>query len=200
MKDTRQLILNTARVLFNEKGFNSVSLREIADSIGISKGNLTYYFNKKEDIIEALIAEAKDTRITETPDSLVALDDYFTDMQQVVQNNSFYFAHHTQLSQVSDVIRQKQHDVSTEKSDILKNALIQLHKEGYIRKELFDGEYEYLSDALHMGSIYWKSYQKLKETDKEKCYSFSYRKYAWGILYHLLTVNGRDELKSIITL
>ena len=89
MKDTRQLILNTARVLFNEKGFNSVSLREIAETIGISKGNLTYYFNKKEDIIEALIAETKDTRITDTPDSLFALDKYFADMQHVVQNNSY---------------------------------------------------------------------------------------------------------------
>ena len=200
MKDTRQLILNTARVLFNDKGFNSVSLREIAETIGISKGNLTYYFNKKEDIIEALIAETKDTRITDTPDSLFALDNYFADMQHVVQNNSYYFAHHTQLSQVSDVIRQKQNVVSEEKTDILKKALINLCNQEVIRKELFPGEYDYLVDALHMGSIYWKSYQRLQNIENTNKKVFSYRHYAWGILYNTLTEKGQEELVSIIML
>ena len=43
-RDTRQDILNTAQALFREKGYNAVSVGEIAAALGISKGNLTYSF------------------------------------------------------------------------------------------------------------------------------------------------------------
>ena len=56
-RNTRQNILDAARKLFNEYGYNSVSLRDIANDAGISKGNLTYHFSKKEEIMEALISE-----------------------------------------------------------------------------------------------------------------------------------------------
>ena len=46
MKDTRRDILNAARRLFNQRGYNGVSLQDIASAVGISKGNLTYHFQK----------------------------------------------------------------------------------------------------------------------------------------------------------
>lgn len=47
-KNTRRQILDTAKRLFNERGYNDVSLKDIADEVGISKGNLTYHFSKKK--------------------------------------------------------------------------------------------------------------------------------------------------------
>ena len=41
MKTTKELIRNTARELFNERGYRAVSMRNIADALGISVGNLT---------------------------------------------------------------------------------------------------------------------------------------------------------------
>ena len=55
-RDTRQKILDSARELFNVHGYNGVSLQDIADAVGISKGNLTYHFSKKEEIMEELLA------------------------------------------------------------------------------------------------------------------------------------------------
>ena len=45
--NTRQEILSAAKKLFNERGYNAVSVQDIAGALGISKGNLTYYFKKK---------------------------------------------------------------------------------------------------------------------------------------------------------
>ena len=56
-KDTRQRILDSARELFRVHGYNGVSLQDIADTVGISKGNLTYHFSKKEEIMEELLSE-----------------------------------------------------------------------------------------------------------------------------------------------
>lgn len=54
-KDLKQDILNTALQLFNENGYRNTSMRSISDNLGISIGNLTYHFHKKEDILIALL-------------------------------------------------------------------------------------------------------------------------------------------------
>ena len=46
MSKRRQEIIDRALKLFNEKGFHDVSIKQIADSLSISPGNLTYYFTK----------------------------------------------------------------------------------------------------------------------------------------------------------
>lgn len=50
-------ILERALELFNEKGYVDVGVREIARELGISPGNLSYHFNKKEDILLALLSQ-----------------------------------------------------------------------------------------------------------------------------------------------
>lgn len=50
---TRERILDTARFLFNQYGYHQVSMRQIADRLDISPGNLTYYFPHKADLVDA---------------------------------------------------------------------------------------------------------------------------------------------------
>ena len=52
---TKEDILITARELFNEYGYKNISMRDIAKKLNISVGNLTYYFKKKEDLIQRRI-------------------------------------------------------------------------------------------------------------------------------------------------
>ena len=61
-RETRKEILEMSRMLFNERGFNDVSIRDIATALGISNGNLTYHFKRKEEIVEALLAEGGSAR------------------------------------------------------------------------------------------------------------------------------------------
>jgi len=52
---TRGRILDVARDMFIEKGYEKVSLREIAEAVGITKAALYYYFPTKEKLFEALV-------------------------------------------------------------------------------------------------------------------------------------------------
>lgn len=52
----REAIEAEARQLLLEKGYPGVSLRTIASQLGISLGNLQYYFPTKDDLVEAVIA------------------------------------------------------------------------------------------------------------------------------------------------
>ena len=53
----RLRICDTAVRLFNEQGYDQVSLRQIAAEAGTTIGNLTYHFKRKEDLIAAVLAD-----------------------------------------------------------------------------------------------------------------------------------------------
>lgn len=62
---TKTQICREAKQLFNQKGYRSVSMREIAAKAGISLGTLTYHFARKQDLLEAIM----DSNIQTFPDS-----------------------------------------------------------------------------------------------------------------------------------
>jgi len=47
--------LDTGRRLFFAKGYELVSVQEITESIGVSKGNFYHYFSSKEDMLDQMV-------------------------------------------------------------------------------------------------------------------------------------------------
>lgn len=194
-RDLRFEILMTAKKLFNERGFNGVSISDIADALGISKGNLTYYFTKKEEIVETIIAE-NHYAPPEAPRNITELNDFFLHMQQVVQNNAFYFWHHTQLSQLSPSIREKQNAIYLSNTKKLALALKTLQSDGILHPDSFPGEYDRIIDTLLLSIIYWIPFHDLRQKNDSQA---SFQQHAWFILYHLLTEKGISLLKDIVS-
>jgi AcrR family transcriptional regulator len=48
-------ILDFAEVLFLEKGYESTTVNDILDKVGIGKGTFYYYFKSKEDVMDGVI-------------------------------------------------------------------------------------------------------------------------------------------------
>ena len=57
-KTTETLILDTARQIFIEKGFDGARMQEIADKAGINKALLHYYYRSKQKLFEAIFDES----------------------------------------------------------------------------------------------------------------------------------------------
>ena len=55
---TRAKLIETARELFHEKGFDGLKMQELADRAGMNKGLLHYYFKSKEALFQAIFKEA----------------------------------------------------------------------------------------------------------------------------------------------
>jgi AcrR family transcriptional regulator len=51
----QQEILEAAARVFHEKGYESTSIQDIADAVGILKGSLYYYIRSKEDLLYEII-------------------------------------------------------------------------------------------------------------------------------------------------
>jgi len=53
--EVRNSILEAAKRLFYEKGYNNASIRDIANNSGITVGNVYRYFSNKESILEGIV-------------------------------------------------------------------------------------------------------------------------------------------------
>lgn len=57
-EDRRQEIVETARELFQKKGYESTTMRDIMDALGIAKGTIYHYFKSKEELLDAVVENA----------------------------------------------------------------------------------------------------------------------------------------------
>jgi AcrR family transcriptional regulator len=55
--DRRQDLIDSARELIAERGFEGLRTREVADRVGINHATLHHYFATKEDLIEAVVRD-----------------------------------------------------------------------------------------------------------------------------------------------
>ena len=92
-RNTRTRILVSSLVLFNENGEPNTTTNEIADEVDISPGNLYYHFNKKSDLIDALLLEfqADAKRVLHPPESRQAsLDDFWVFLHLLLELTAAY--------------------------------------------------------------------------------------------------------------
>ncbi len=74
----RQRIVVSADQLFYQKGYESTSFSDIADDVGISRGNFYYHFKSKDEILNAVI----ETRLAEIEQMLNEWSKQYTDPKQ----------------------------------------------------------------------------------------------------------------------
>ncbi len=85
---TRQRILDTALILFNERGESTVSTNHIADELEISPGNLYYHYRNKDDIIEQLFQrfeERMDLALVVPEGRAITLEDVWLQLHLVFE-------------------------------------------------------------------------------------------------------------------
>lgn len=89
MTTNRERILDTALVLFNERGERNVTTNHIAAELGISPGNLYYHFRNKADIVFELF-KRYEQRVTDflavPPDRPLTWQDKMGYFESILQN------------------------------------------------------------------------------------------------------------------
>lgn len=198
MPKRRELILETARRLFAEKGYDGVSMRDIAGELGISVGNVTYYFKKKEDLIETSILEQSQSyHLPATPSSLIELDQLFAYICQGVLERLYYFYHYTQMSQISPRVHELQRAYTKDLYLTLKNACVNLQKSGDMVEDAFQDETEYFVRGLMTAVIYWAPHNNLMTEGKSQCKE-EFMRCLWSLVFPKLTEKGKQTCWSRI--
>lgn len=76
MKTSRQDIRRAALFLFADRGYDAVSVRDIAEALSLSKGALYRHYTDKRAILDAILENADLTASLPSPDSANGLTDF----------------------------------------------------------------------------------------------------------------------------
>lgn len=74
MSKTKQKVFDAAILIFNSKGYNGASVREIAEKANVNISLISYYFNGKKGLLEQLMTYFLETYITILGDSFAKRD------------------------------------------------------------------------------------------------------------------------------
>lgn len=197
---TAEKILDAGRSLFNAKGYAATSLGDIAKTVGISKGNLTYHFPTKRALAAQLIANARQTaqdRRRHLQSGDVA-DDYVEHLiygMDMTWNNRFLFRDRAEFA---DELGAKDSELAADFDELL--SLIQrLDAASMFRKNAVP-DLTVLTRSVWIVSRYWMDYLREFEGHEE----ISWADQELGIRQHFavllpcLTAEARRSLESAL--
>ena len=189
---TKQEILNCARNMFNEKGYDQVSMRAIANKLNISVGNLTYHFNKKEDIFKALLEDNKLLQTTIEVKTIGDLDFLFNEMLESLVKNHFYFTNDNLANIDEKLAINNQKNVQKQKNILIETIEV-LQQEGYFIKDLSHDIIVSIITMIMLAHLEWvrELYHKANYPTIPK---ETFMRIHWDILYPYLTDKGKEEL------
>jgi TetR/AcrR family transcriptional regulator, cholesterol catabolism regulator len=83
-KSKRNEILRCFTELVAERGYDEVSVRDVAEALAISKGTILHHFGSKEAILEQINNDYMRRRLAEARDYLPGLDDPVDELQAFI--------------------------------------------------------------------------------------------------------------------
>lgn len=192
----RLKIIEKSIELFNEQGYTSVTVRDIANQLKISPGNFTYYFKKKKDLTKAIFdlqyVDYQKMNLNPHVD-IAGLQQIF---QAIISHQQKYFFYFNSIIEIprrypefSDVQKKVIDDFHQLFSDILKNY----EKKGIMKAELNTGAYDDLAFALLSIILFWMEGKSLKGKTKNT----SIIKVLWNILLPTFTSKGMDMFQTL---
>ena len=200
---TREKILLQALDLFNQKGVDQVSVLEISQTMGISYGNLTYHFKKKDDLVRALYVQMQhelDAAINHLVQRIFEETYYLklvNELLQVTWKYRFLYLSINSLMNQYPFIREGEKSYSATRNKILNRGKKYLIDEGYLKPES-DSHYELLIRNLNMILYAWIVDAELFHEGEVAAKIEDYATLFYGIALTNVTEKGRTLYYQIV--
>jgi len=205
MKNTKEKILKTSLELFNEYGLSKVTLRTIANKMGISQGNLNYHFKKREDIIEALYFQLvsnidKSMSNNKQSNDLLQL---LLDISQTIMTNffeyRFFLLDFVQIMRENKKIRTHYSNLTKQREQQFSIIFNMLVEHNLMRKEVFPNEYKNLYKRFQILSDFWISDAEINSSKITPKAILKYSEILIQAIYPYLTKEGQKRYHSLIS-
>lgn len=152
--NTKEKILAKGLELYNEHGISIISSRRISEELGISYGNLTYHFPKKDDIILALYLDMQqelDELFSKIRQDILQLDFMLRNLRvllEVFDKYKFLFLGFARLNRKYEEIRTHAIIQNKRRSQLLKDIAAFLIEKGLLKEEKRPGHYDMIIHGL----------------------------------------------------
>ena len=191
---TREKIVITGQQLFNQNGFGATTLYQIAQKLGISRGNLTYYFKDKAALLEAIAAEMAAKYTTKMAANQFPSWENTNNATKAFHELQKEYAFIFKDKQVMAVPIVKAQIEQIYKDDLKRQmAMISFSIQvGNMRPEVIPGTYHNLCRTLWMNSFFWLMSDIFQDIDKET----DWDKVAWSLILPHFTEKGLTAFKT----
>lgn len=203
MRNTKEVILSTALNLFNHQGLSKVTLRTIADTIGMSQGNLNYHFRKRDMIIESLyfrLVDRMDEHMTESDKKSLDLEFLFR-MSSVIMESffeyRFFMLDFVQIMRENSKIRKHYRELSKMREKQFSGLFKHLVDRDILRDEILPNEYLFLYKRIQILGDFWISSAATTESRLTKSIIDKYSNILNQAIFPYLTKKGRKEYYTL---
>jgi AcrR family transcriptional regulator len=200
MSDTKERIINTAVDLFNEKGFVSVTMRDLANKLAMSLGNLTYHFKKKEAIMEAIhdrINEERNVMLESVQmiPSILNIHQQLVPLLQLYERYRFLQQDILEVTRAYPLIAQAMQEHIKSQIKYIKAIIDYSVGSGNMQPEARLGQYQQLAETVWMIITFWLTQRELRD-QKGNLYNQA-RSAIWNLTIPLLTEKGMANFNKI---
>ncbi len=205
MKDTKAIILETALDLFNTLGLAKVTLRTIANTMGISQGNLNYHFKKREDIIAALYfqlvknMDENMSTLKHTNNTLRVLFDISNTIMHAFYKYRFFLLDFVQIIRENKKIKKHYLELTKLREKQFLSLFHLLVDRKVMRKEILPNEYENLYKRFQILGDFWISSAQIVTNKLTKNSILIYSEIISQAIFPYLTDNGKKEYLLLIS-
>jgi len=196
MVQTKENILRAARRLFNQQGVSGTTMRNIAGAVGISQGNLTYHFARKEHLIEALYQELV-ANLNQQFGALAEQEPRWAHMYQgayqvMAQLYDYRFFVRDMYQWMEEIPHLAQHyqTLQRQREQEFLGWFARLEREGLMRAPEFAGEYERLYERMNILGDNWLGAMRLLRQEQDDPVRY-YCDLLMETLYPYLTEAGK---------
>ena len=191
---TKEKIIATALKLFNEKGFGTVTMKHIADAMGVDRRNLTYHFTK-DTLLEAIADQMWEKLEKERQKRRD-----FPSFENLDNETRMYYAFQKEYAFIFNDIKVIKHPKLAHKfqqlalSSIRDNeaAIAFAVKLGNINPEPFPGAYHNLCLSVWAITFFWTPQQAIRKVVAPE----ELRKVVWSLILPHFTEKGIASFKA----
>ncbi len=170
-------IKEAAIVLFASKGYEGVTIEDIAQELGYAKASLYYYFSGKEAIVKALIGDAMDEagrrmdalmlRSSNPVQNLTDLFDYYID--DYTDSHGFFNIYHQVAHFMDSILNESERREMLVRMQEMNERIVGLIRRGISTGDFIDMDPQVLGEMLMgmiSGLMHQMSYSQAKGWDR----------------------------------
>lgn len=202
--NTKDKILDTALKLFNEKGYDAVTPRDIAAETGISHGNLGYHFKKKEDICLALVnrLNMEIDPIMQSPLGKLYGPEMLYNFTVAIFNTSFkYRFFHLDIVQITrkiPALKPLFKQVSEQRAETFRQGIKLFAESGFLKTPVDKEQVEYFIRQVLIITKFWLSEAELMFEGKKEDMILEYGSITYNLFVPLLNEKGLAEWNNFL--
>jgi len=199
MITTKNRIISSAVSLFNERGFVNVTMRDLAQELGISLGNLTYHFKRKDDLIEAIHQQLIEERnaLLETVQiapSIANIHAQLFPLMELYEKYRFFYLDILEIMRAFPDIASSHREHISNQIRYIRAIIDYSVGSGNMLAESRNGQYDSLAETVCLMLTFWLSQHTVRNL--EGSFLNDAREAMWNLVFPLLTTKGKAAFEG----